>query len=232
LSYEWDEPDPRRRQLQTAVAEGPRKDFGVRDDYIAEQSRYRRGERTLRKRLRFLPLAGVMLLAATGAAIAQQGAPPFASDEPDVEFSFSIDDDGETLNWSFDPEVDCSDPEALDPDCETATVEPNEEGEFNHGSYVSFFAQNLDEGPGRGCLIAAVAQSGAGMPEDSGQAADSGAVQSPCPAGLWTWLQEKNDGEVEGQDVGPPAFVTENGGGPPDFVTENGGGPPPGAGKP
>jgi hypothetical protein len=209
----------------TLVAESPVRMSGfatVTQPYDHEPTR----ERTLRTRMRFLPLAGVMLLAAGAVAIAQEAALENDESNVDVELSFSIEEDGETINWSFDPDVDCSEPEALDPECETGAVESNEEGEFNHGSYVSFFAQNLDEGPGRGCLIAAAAQSGAGMPEDSGRAADSGTVQSPCPAGLWTWLQ---DDEREG---GPPPFVSENGGGPPNFVTENGGGRPAGAGKP
>jgi hypothetical protein len=86
---------------------------------------------------------------------------------------------------------------------------------------VSFVAENLEaDGPVRGCLIAAVARSVAGMPEDSGKAAESGTVDSPCPVGLVTWLQT-----VGGDDDGETAEDSDNGG-PPDFVRERGGGPP------
>ena len=64
------------------------------------------------------------------------GVEPCASDEPDITFSYTIEDEGETLIWSFEPKLDCSeDPDAAG--CETARVEPNEEGEYNHGSYCA-----------------------------------------------------------------------------------------------
>jgi hypothetical protein len=203
----------------------------------------------LRKLLRYVPLFAVLVLVASGAALAQEqeGVPPeettpeetapFESAEPDVTFSYTVEDEGATLIWSFDPEIDCSEDSEAE-GCDSATIEPNEEGEYNHGSYVSFVAENLEaDGPGRGCLIAAVARSGAGMPEDSGMAADSGTVDSPCPAGLVTWLQTVGgDGDAEtaedSDDGGPPDFVKNRGGGPPDFVSERGGGPSSGAGRP
>lgn len=185
----------------------------------------------MKQMIRRVPVLGVVALVATlgaaGFAIAQEG-PPFQADEIDVNFSFSIEDDGETLNWSFDPEDDCTDGANLSEGCQTSSIEPNEEGEWNHGSYLSFFADNSElDGPGRGCLIAAAAQSGAGMPEDSDQAEDSGSVASPCPAGLWSWLQDKGEDDTEAagaEDAGPPSFVGERGGRPADA------GPPAGVG--
>jgi hypothetical protein len=185
----------------------------------------------VKQMMRRVPVLTVVALVATlgaaGFATAQEG-PPFQADEIDVNFSYSIDGDGETLNWSFDPDDNCTDGAALSEGCQTSTIEPNEEGEFNHGSYVSFFAENSElDVPGRGCLIAAVAQSGAGMPEDSDQAEDSGSVESPCPAGLWSWLQDKGEDDPQAagaEDAGPPSFVGERGGRPADA------GPPAGVG--
>ena len=183
----------------------------------------------MKQMIRRVPVLAVVALVATlgaaGFAIAQEG-PPFQADEIDVNFSYSIEDEGATLIWSFDPEDDCT--QGLTGGCTSSPITANEEGEYNHGSYVSFFGENSElDGPGRGCLIAAVAQSGAGMPEDSDQAADSGSVESPCPAGLWSWLQEKGEDDPEAagaEDAGPPSFVGERGGRPADA------GPPAGVG--
>ena len=55
------------------------------------------------------------------------------------------------------------DDEGFDPasitDWTEIAVEANDQGEFNHGSFVSAFAREFDGGPGKGCVLRFIAQS-------------------------------------------------------------------------
>lgn len=81
----------------------------------------------------------------------------------------------------------------------TAEIEvtPNEEGEFNHGSYVSAFAEGF-EGPGKGCLMRHIAQSNWGKEgfEDSGDVLVQ--AQTFC---AFNGKPGNGDAEVEGEEV-------------------------------
>lgn len=74
----------------------------------------------------------------------------------------SLNNDDEVVAADCQAVLDNFDDEAFDwttfEGFEEIVVEPNGEGEINHGSYVSAFAQGFD-GPGKGCLVRYIAQS-------------------------------------------------------------------------
>jgi hypothetical protein len=126
------------------------------------------------------------------------------------------------------------DPEAFDGWSEIA-VEPNDEGEFNHGSFVSAFAQEFDGGPGKGCILRFIAQSDWGKEEVDLESGDL-LIQAQTFCAF-----NKSGDDVEGEEDegnGPPPWA---GKGKPDWAggdddtessEEDAGGPPPWAGKP
>ena len=154
-------------------------------------------------------------------------------------------DDAETLYiryhvCSLNPDADntCDetladedfDPEAFEGWTEIA-VEPNEEGEFNHGSFVSAFAREFEGGPGKGCVLRFIAQSDWGK-DDVDLESDDLLIEAETSCAF-----NKTRGDVDGDEDegnGPPPWA---GKGKPDWAgsdssDEDAGGPPPWAGKP
>ena len=129
-----------------------------------------------------------------------------------------------------DETLDEFDPETFEWVNEIA-VEPNEAGEFNHGSFVSAFAQGVETtGPGKGCLMRFVAQSNWGMPgvdlegyEVLEQAeihcafnrtvdGDEDGEGPPPWAGIGKKKWEAEQSSAESTAGGPPAWAGKKGG--------------------
>jgi hypothetical protein len=129
------------------------------------------------------------------------------------------------------------DPETFDLWSEIA-VEPNEDGEFNHGSFVSAFARGFEGGPGKGCVLRFIAQSDWGKEgfdienDDLLIEAQTFCAFHKAPGGGDAVEGEEDEGN------GPPPWAGKGkpawaGGDEEAESSEKGaGGPPPWAGKP
>lgn len=80
-------------------------------------------------------------------------------------------------------------------------VETNEEGEYNHGSFVSAFAEAY-EGEGKGCLVRYIAQSDWGKPEST-TTGDELLIE----AETFCAFNKNGDTEVEAEGDGPPPWA-------------------------
>ena len=115
-------------------------------------------------------------------------------------------------------------------------VEPNDAGEFNHGSFVSAFAREFDGGPGKGCILRFIAQSDWGKEEVDLVSGDL-LIQAQTFCAFNKTTGEGVEGE-EDEGKGKPDWAGK--GKPPwaggddevESAAADAGGPPPWAGKP
>ena len=211
----------------------------------------------------FLLLTALVVVLGGTAAIAQEtenDTPP----EPNTGFVATISDesidgeapadDSETLyiryhvcSLNVDADDACDealaddfDPEAFD-DWSEIAVEPNEDGEFNHGSFVSAFAQEFDGGPGKGCVLRFVAQSDWGKEEVDIESSDL-LIEAQTFCAFNRTNDDADTDEDEGN--GPPPWAgqgkpdwagqgkPDGAGGSAETSGDDAGGPPAWAGKP
>lgn len=145
-----------------------------------------------------------------------------------------------SLNADPDAEDACDvefNPETFDGWTEIA-VEPNEEGEFNHGSFVSAFAREFEGGPGKGCVLRFIAQSDWGKEEVDLESDDLLIEAQTFCAFNKTAGDADGVEDEENKGNGPPPWAGKGkpawAGSDADTETseEGAGGPPPWAGKP
>ncbi|MEX2279622.1 MAG: hypothetical protein WEA76_05985 [Acidimicrobiia bacterium] len=203
----------------------------------------------MKTRMIFLiTVLAVIFVGTSAIGLAQEVEEETTQPESNTAFVATVDDETDYINYyvcTLNEDADDYCATTLD-DFDAATFEDwtgeiavtvNEEGELNHGSYVSAFAEGY-EGEGKGCILRYIAQSDWGTDEsvDGAELLIEGETfcafnsNKPDSSELEVEVEDEDEvagqgkpewvgqGKPEGAGSGDDAETDEDAGGPPEWV--------------